>query len=160
MIRTLGLYQPYAQLMLHGKLESRWIAKGKKAPFPLGKYLLYATKKAYSVKEFKHLAGEHYERARLAISNEELKTSVALCVGDLIERKPITTFGDLADTFYDPPFDQLAYRDADHPEFEIDDYVLWGLRFNEVKPIKPFPFKGKQGVGFLSAENEAKIIYI
>ena len=45
-IRTLGFYQPYCTAMLHGKVETRWIIEGRTPPMPLGKYLLYSTKKS------------------------------------------------------------------------------------------------------------------
>lgn len=44
-IRTLGFYQPFGTLMLHGKIETRWVKVGKKPPFPEGKYLFYSTQK-------------------------------------------------------------------------------------------------------------------
>ena len=47
-IRTLGFYQPFGSLMLHGKIETRWVRKGKKPPFPLGKYIFYTTQKGKS----------------------------------------------------------------------------------------------------------------
>jgi hypothetical protein len=57
-IRTIGLYQPFASLMHHGKIETRWVKKGKKPPFPLGKYILYSTLKSYSDKELDYICGE------------------------------------------------------------------------------------------------------
>lgn len=44
-VRTLGFYQPFCSLMFHGKKETRWVRKGRKPPFPFGKYLFYSTKK-------------------------------------------------------------------------------------------------------------------
>jgi len=39
-------------------------------------------------------------------------------------------------------------------EIIIDDHTLWGLHFENVQRIKPFEFKGKQGVGILSDEHK------
>lgn len=44
MIRTLVIYQPYATLMGHGKLETRWVKHGRKPPFPRGKLKPVITK--------------------------------------------------------------------------------------------------------------------
>lgn len=58
-IRTLGLYQPYASLMLHGKIETRWVEDGKKPPFPIGKYLIYSTKQDSSMQSFLAISGKY-----------------------------------------------------------------------------------------------------
>ncbi len=71
--------------------------------------------------------------------------SVALCIGDLVEvvdLEPLS--GDETYVLYD----------------EDDEKRMVVLRFKNMKRIKPFPFKGKQGVGFLSKEDEAKIEYL
>ncbi len=144
-IRTLGFYQPYASLMLHGKVESRWVIKGKKPPFPLGKYLIYSTKKRYSPEGFKDIAGDkaHYALDLLKDEPTASLDGYALAVGDLVEIVPMT-----------PTMELRAFIDTDMRLWEsqdpitIDGRCLWGLVFDDVKRIKPFPFKGKQGVGF------------
>jgi hypothetical protein len=153
-IRTLGLYQPYASLMLHGKIESRWVEEGKKPPFPLGKYLIYSTKKSYSVESFKHLSGEYYQAARNIITREEtsILNGYAICLGDLVKVEKIG-MGQLPKAFVDVNLTmiKLAKPDIDFfNEIIIDDRQLWGLHFQNVQRIKPFPFRGKQGVGILS----------
>lgn len=150
-IRTLGLYQPYASLMLHGKLESRWVKKGKKPPFPPGKYLIYSTKKRYSDAEFKHVAGHMAVEAKMVLKDEPTVNlcGYAIAVGDLVELIQMT-----------PILEPSAFIDTDLMQWQsnapiiIDGYVLWGLRFENVCRIKPFPFKGKQGVGFYEGEIE------
>lgn len=156
-IRTLGLYQPYASLMLHGKVESRWVKAGKKPPFPLGKYMIYSTKKSYSEKEFKHISGGCYRYAVVLLEDESTKNlnGYAIAVADLVE---VTTFGQSTGmpenrAFVDTPMDQWESNDP----ITIDGHVLTALVFENVKRIKPFPFKGKQGVGFLTEEQVSKI---
>jgi hypothetical protein len=150
-IRTIGLYQPYASLMLHGKLESRWVQKGKKPPFPLGKYLIYSTKKRYSDAEFNYVAGRMAFEAKTILKDEPTADlcGYAIAVGDLVELILMT-----------PVLEPSAYIDTDLTLWEsnapitVDDHVLWGLRFENVCRIKPFEFRGKQGVGFYDGEIE------
>jgi hypothetical protein len=163
-VRTLGLYQPYATLMLHGKIESRWVQEGKKAPFPLGKYLIYSTKKAYTVREFEHVAGEYSSDAVKLFSGDETLDlyGYALAIGDLVEVKKMG-MGEIPKAFIDINLTML--KDAKEgvdlwEEITIDESTLWGLHFKSVKRIKPFPFKGKQGVGFLSTEDQSKIEFV
>jgi hypothetical protein len=144
-IRTLGLYQPYAELMMHGKIETRWIKKGTKPPFPKGKYLLYACKKEYTLTQLSVIAGNQYNRITTIINGLDLIRGAAIAVGDLVKHIYIVP-GMEDETFvrYQPPLSK----------------VMVGLIFENVKRIKPFPFKGKQGVGFLSKEDERKIEFV
>lgn len=163
-IRTLGLYQPYASLMLHGKIESRWVEEGKKPPFPLGKYLIYSTKKSYSVEEFKHVAGDYYNDARNIITREETSTlnGYAICMGDLVKREKLG-YNQLPKAFVDINITmvKMGKEDIDwYKEIIVDGRQLWGLHFENVKRIKPFEFKGKQGVGFLSRVDQMRIEYV
>lgn len=161
MIRTLPLYQPYASLMLHGKIETRWVNKNKKPPFPLGKYIIYSTKKSYSWDSFKELSGEYFEKAMRILNNEATPNGVAICTCDLVKVEdaypllmPETYVG------LERIGEQLDL-DSEASELVIDGQKLRFLHFQNVKRIKPFPFKGgKQGVGFLSKEDEDKIVYI
>jgi len=163
-IRTLGLYQPYASLMLHGKIESRWVAVEKKPPFPLGKYLIYSTKKSYSVESFKRLAGDYYQSARNIITREETSTlnGYALCIGDLWMVQPLG-FNNLGKAYVDINAEMVRMGKEDIDWFEeiiVDEHQLWGLHFENMQRIKPFPFKGKQGIGFLTDEQFEKIEFI
>lgn len=160
-IRTLGLYQPYATLMLppYNKIETRWVMAGKKPPFPLGKYVIYSTKKFYSNYEFEEIAGERlanyaWREMRQHDKFEHFKwRGYAIGIGELYEIKKMEKrYGDRA--FVDVKETTNGIY-TDYPDFQ-----LWALFFRDVKRIKPFPFKGKQGVGFLSKEDEAKIEYI
>lgn len=155
-IRTIGLYQPYASLMLNGKLESRWVAADRKPPFPKGKYLIYATKKEYSNEEFQRIAGMFWDKAMSILRTEKTKhlTGVGLAIGELYRVESIRTISQCDEAFVEPPSPL-----DDSEQFTYDSHCLWGLRFKDVKRIKPFPFKGKQGVGFLSEEDKKKIVF-
>lgn len=140
--------------MLHHKLESRWVKKGKKPPFPLGTYLIYSTKKAYSIEEFRHLSGNHFNAARNIITKEPTShlNGHAICLGDLTDIIPMTSILE-ASAFIDTDMTQWETNG----QIQIDDRLLWGLGFKNIRRIKPFPFKGKQGVGILSEIDKAKI---
>ncbi len=152
-IRTLGLYQPYAGLMCppYNKIETRWVKKGKKAPFPLGRYLIYATRYSYNMGKLHDISGtRQYDRIR-KIREEEpelfAKRGAALCVGDLVEVYDLATHSD-HETFVEWTFDDKGER------------RMVGLIFENMKRIKPFPIKGKQGIGFLTEEQKKLIEYI
>jgi len=158
-IRTLGLYQPYATLMLHGKIETRWVAVGKKPPFPLGKYLIYATQKCYNFHDAEKLMGDQVDKAhekfRLEFQfgssgtlNPKTKSFLlghAICIGDLVS---------IIDPILPSTTDTYVEYVAPCSRRRV------GLVFENMKRIEPFQFKGKQGIGFLTPEDEAKIKYI
>src|SRR6478609_1851248 len=137
-IRTLGLYQPFAALMAFGKVETRFVKQGRKPPFPLGKYLIYSCKKGYDT-----LGGglinictpaQEEKIEELLMANDFLfcEFGSALVIGDLVRIiDPLTP--DVENTFVD-------YIPPDEKERRV------GLIFENVSRIKPFPFKGKQGI--------------
>ncbi len=153
-IRTLGLYQPYAQLMLHGKIESRWIKMGKKPPFPLGRYLLYATKKSYSIPEFNHIAGKYADDARQTLKGDQIFNGYAIGIGKLVKVQQFDMRDGLK-AWVD--IEKLEPELQHKPYIAIDYHILWGLHFEDVQRVNPFPFKGKQGVGFLDDELKKRI---
>jgi hypothetical protein len=147
-IRCLGMHQPFASLMLHGKFETRWVAAMKSPPFPLGKYLLYTTDSGYDKKAMLHISGE-YQMVRMAqaLSGEPtFKLSRhAICIGDLVEVRRMTT-DDENNCFV--KFKLYDYRDT-KDGFKRK-YFLWCLIFKNVKRIEPFFFQyGKQGIGII-----------
>lgn len=146
---TIGLYQPYASLMLAGKIESRWVRLGYKPPFPLGHYMIYATQKAYEEAEFVHMAGEHYPQAKTMLDGRPQPRGCMIAVGLLFKVEAIKTWDDANKTYYSPP---LESHGANGPPFIYDHRMLYGLHFKAVLPTKPLPFRGKQGVGIADLE--------
>ncbi len=151
-IRTLGLYQPFAALMAFGKIETRFVRQGRKPPFPLGKYLIYACRKGYSVLDGDLVnictPAQADQIEELLMENDFLfcEFGSALMIGDLVSIiDPLTNV--IESTFVD-------YIPPDEKERRV------GLVFENMRRIKPFPFKGKQGIGFLSDEDKAKIEYL
>lgn len=143
-IRTLGLYQPYATLMLppYNKVETRWVRRNKKPPFPLGKYLIYATKKQYTAFEFESIAGKRlaHQANKLLFQHgdKNLWIGHAIGVGELYKIEEMTNRLD------DRAFVESFAGDSAHQ--------MWALHFKDMKRINPFKFKGKQGVGILPKE--------
>lgn len=168
-IRTLGLYQPFATLMGCGKeIETRWVQAGRMAPFPEGYYLLYSTQKAYTQNQFDSIALKYrYKGWNAANSDESIDLNgYALWVGKLVKR-----------ALLEPNEREKAFVDVDllcggmftmfkpkwykeQGRYYDQEYRLWGLHFRDVKRIKPFVFKGKQGVGILSEEDKNKIEFV
>ncbi len=152
-IRTIGLHQPYAGLMLHGKIETRWVIVGKKAPFPIGKYMIYATGTMYTRKQISNVSGDQYDHVleyacSLFTDPKEFQCSQPLCLADLVLVRDMTELDSkLAFVQYRPP-----YRDDKGKTRR-----LVALSFTNHQRIEPFPFKGKQGVGFLTAEQKQLI---
>lgn len=149
-IRTLGLYQPFAGLMVSGKIETRRVKTGRKAPFPIGYYLLYATQKEYPLDKVKTISGNQYSKILQIRADDPTSlcqiTGHAICIGQLCKRFRI----------FDNSFDEKTFV-----QYYFDpEYALIGLEFRDVRKIAPFPFRGKQGVGFLSADDRAKIKFI
>lgn len=179
-IRTLGLYQPFATLMLppHDKIETRWVPVGKKPPFPLGWYMIYSTKKRYDWQEVKNLSGSYWEALRLEMKHEkELKLAnpgnllydriddlqgYAIGFGQLIEVRPWTpltspqTFIDV-DPYQCDEHDMNGVPKQWQPNVVIDGYGLWNLVFDKMYRVNPFPFRGKQGVGILTFEERQRL---
>lgn len=145
-IRTLGMYWPFSVMMLHGKIETRWVRNGKKPPFPLGKYLIYTTKKGYNTDELlecEMITLEQYDEIKKALYTEKIIFGIPLCIGDLVEIiDPIMP--DTPNTF-------VSYQAPDVCNRRV------GLVFKNVKRVKTFELKGKQGIGFLTEEQKSKL---
>lgn len=145
-IRTLGYYQPFCSLMFHGKKETRWVRKGKKPPFPLGKYLFYSTKKkCESLLEWCGLEIMNSIRVTLDSDDSMYYNGYALGYGVLSNIR-LMTKEDEAAAFVKYQGEQVRV-DKNGKEHV---YVQWILEFKHVERITPYPFKdGKQGVGIL-----------
>lgn len=145
-IRTLGMYQPFAELMLHGKIETRWRMVSRKIPFPLGKYLIYSTQKVFKEWELKHLCGQHqWTRVIERVGNiSELNRQSAICFATLKDIVMVM-----------PGMEDQTFIKHVPPS---GGYARFGLIFDDVKPLVQTPFKeGKQGVGFLYQDSFSEL---
>ena len=153
-IRGLSWRQPFASLMLHGKIETRtWKTNYR------GWVLICASKKSYTSDELYYICGGQYQYRRII---------------DVLGYDP-SQFDDLYGRCDPPKFDdncgqaisvgKLVDCRPMKKEDEDDCFVsyspnLWCHIYKDVKEIKPFPFKGKQGWSKLDKETFDKIEYI
>lgn len=137
------MYQPFCSLMItKDKLETRWVLNGKKPPFPLGKYMIYACKKMLKPEEVARISGPYLEESEWAGDIRYAYTGMPMFIADLV-----------------------LVRDMTWDDQELA-FVEWGqakdsrqviLDFKNRQRIKPFPFKGKQGVGILTTFEKSQI---
>lgn len=152
-IRTLGFYEPFGSLMLHGKIETRWIMTGKKPPFPLGRYAFYTTQKECTCDELLEWCGEDLMEEIMKKTDHTVRPSMLLGFGTLTNIRPMT--------IQDEPTAFVKYhglKTVDTPKGMVRK-TQWALIFTDVKAIEPVWFLddngkslGKQGVGFLPAK--------
>jgi hypothetical protein len=157
-IRSLGFYQPFGSLMLHGKIETRWVRVGRKPPFPIGKYLLYSTLGSCDLKSLESwCTDDNMNDIDAALRNETTRTfyGYALAVGILKDVSPMVKEQE-KECFVEYKGVQIKgdEKKGFHP------YQQNCLYFLNVQRIKPFNFKGKQGVGILTEEQKKQIIYV
>lgn len=119
---ALSWKEPFATLMLHGKIETRtWHTNYR------GYVLICASKKMYSVEEVTNISGEvQSERLWEIILKKPLATGHAIAIGDLVECRPMT------------PQDEDKCFVKYNPK-------LWCHVYGCVIPIEPVPWKGTQG---------------
>lgn len=123
-LMALSWKQPYAGLMLHGKIETRtWPTKYR------GWVLICASKKAYSLGEELTISGtEQQTRISMIQSRQELnlQTGVAIAIGFLVDCHPMAKGSE--------PGCFVQYKPG-----------LWCHVYTHVQPIEPFEWKGSQG---------------
>ncbi len=124
-IRALSRKQPYASLMLHGKMETRtWSTKYR------GKVLICASQRSYSDLDILKISDIEGTKAILdTLTSNRVNASItgkAIAIGELIDCRPMTK-EDEAKTF-------VKYCPG-----------LWCHVYENVKELIPFPWKGTQG---------------
>jgi len=155
-IRTLGFYQPFGSLMLHGKIETRWARVDRKLSFPLGKYLFYTTKKSCDSAQLWEWSGSDIiNRINSILLDEPTKnlTGWAIGIGELTSTRLMNREDE------ENCFVLYASTDFRKDKNEVyHEYHQFCLHFENVKRIMPFEFKfGKQGVGILPESERPKI---
>lgn len=152
-VRTLGFYQPFCSLMLHGKKETRWVREGKKPPFPLGEYLFYSTKNPCANQTLFQWCGPEI---MLSISETlsgditRFMNGIALAVGELVNLRLMTKEDEAA--AFVKFVGKRTVKDKDGNDVV---QVQWILEFQNITTINPFKFKeGKQGVGKFMLHSE------
>ncbi len=139
-IRALWWYQPFASLMLppYNKIETRTYPTKVR-----GKVLICVCKKNLTISELGEITGNEQYRKIVssglyghAFHREHLGKAIA--IDDLVDCRPMTK----------------EDEDKCFVEYRQDRYC-W--IFDNVKPIEPFPIKGKQGWTILDEETKDKI---
>jgi len=136
-LRALSLYNPYAGLMLHNKIETR--------PRPTnvrGWVLIASCKLWYAQEAALKISGQHqFDRITQIIadskSNEFIDGS-AIAIGNLVDCRPMETWDE------DACF--VQHRPG-----------LYCWVFTDVRPMIPFKWSGKQGWAFVPQEVKDKI---
>lgn len=143
LIRALWWKQPYASMMLIGKIETRtWETNVR------GKVLICSSKLPYWPQEAAQISGGlHFSAiSKLRKSNYKLFDTLqlngyAIAIGDLVDCRPMT--------IEDEEKTYVKYREG-----------LWCHIYENVLPIKPFEIKGSQGWRILTDEQKKQIILI
>jgi hypothetical protein len=140
-ILALSWKQPFASLMLCGKIETRvWKTKYR------GEVLICASKKSYSLKELNDICGQYqlyriFDTLHCDLGCVDDLCGLAIAIGRLVDCRPMQkTDEDNCFALYNPD--------------------LWCHVYEDVREIKPFPFRGKQGWSKLDKTTFDKIEYI
>lgn len=162
-IRTLGLYQPFASLMLHGKIETRWVLEGRKPPFPIGKYLFYSTKKGCSNEQIFDWCGKDmYDHILKVLKNDDtsLLNGYAIAIGDLVRVRKLECHEENI-AFVKFVGKKTVFNTNDGSFSDPRVKVQWALVFDNVKPIQPFEWNfGAQGIGKVPDSEMGKIKFL
>lgn len=138
-LKALTWKQPFAQLMLHGKIETR-----SRRTHVRGWVLICAGQSAYDYKKTLEIMGvEQYNRLKQtlsAIDAAEITTNhgFAIAIGKLVDCRPMTP--EDADACF------VAYRTG-----------LWCHIYEDVQAIEPIPWKGAQGWRTVPDDVKSKI---
>lgn len=121
-IRALTWREPFATLMLHGKIETRvWPTNYR------GWVAIHAGKAQYKGEEVKEMSGDHYGRILDTIAEEEYNLGHIIAVGRLIDCRPMV------------PADEAKCFVKFNPK-------LWCHVYTDIVRLTvPIPFQGKQG---------------
>lgn len=136
-IMALSWKEPFASLMLQGKIETRvWKTDYR------GFVLICTSKKKYNNQEVLNISGpEQYQRVIDMLDGKEMKHGYAIAIGKLIHcRKMIKADEDKCFVEYNPD--------------------LWCHIYEDVRPIVPFEWKGTQGWKKLIRLDLEKILLI
>lgn len=137
-LMALSWKQPYAELMLHGKIETRtWPTNYR------GWVLICASKQGYYTEQLRRISGA-YQMVRMGqfLNVEAPKyEGMAIAIGRLMDCRPMK------------PEDE----DACFVKYYED---LWCHVYNHVYSIRPFPWKGSQGWKEVSEEIKKQIIIL
>lgn len=125
-IRALSLKQPYASMMLKGKVETRsWATEYR------GFVLICSSLKSYSEKELKEISGDRFTAEIKRLCNDQLTIlpqGMAIAIGELYDCKPM-------------------WKEDEIQTFVLHSEGKFCHYYRNVFPIMPIPWKGNQRWG-------------
>jgi hypothetical protein len=156
-IMALSWKQPFAQLMLHGKIETRtWSTNYR------GLVLICASKDPYRLNEVSKIAGDQlYNIERTLITNFKfLPIGKAIAVGRLIDcRKMIPEDEEKCYVKFRPEWEEKKLN-KQTGQIKVTKRNLWCHIYSDVKPIEQFEWNGVQGWKALTQEQIDKIKFV
>lgn len=133
-LMALSWKQPYAELMLHGKIETRtWHT------YYRGWVLICGSQSGYTSKQIENISGIIQKgRIHESLRNANIIGGYAIAIGKLVDCRPM----------------QKEDEDKCFVEFYPD---LYCHVYENVQAIEPFPWKGTQGWKEVDPETKNKI---
>lgn len=147
-VMSLSFKQPYAQMMLHGKHETRTRDTNVR-----GWVLICASLKPYGVQELLNISG-HTQYSRIEDALKGVDGS--LCHGEAIAIGYLTATKWMGD-YYGNKDSMAKIEDKCFVKYNSD---LWIHEYEDVQAIEPFHWKGTQGWKNLDQETKDKIILL
>jgi len=133
-VRALSFKDPYATLMLTGKIETR-----SRPTSYRGLVLIAVSKKVYSVEEIERISGDHFRAVFQGLHNRFLFSGFAIALGRLVDCR-LMQEADEAKCYVKYQFGKYCWVFEDVTELE-----------------HPFPWKGTQGWKTLTHEQKQLI---
>lgn len=164
-IRALWLKQPFASLMLHGKIETRTYPTKVR-----GKVLLCSCKQPFDYKKVIEISREQVGRINdaLQVHYSTLPLGVAICVANLVSCHPMRLLNEdkCFVKFHEPWVEVRTKKKFSKTTGKwelVEEKIikrLWCWIFDDVQAVEPFELDGKQGWAILDEETKDKIITI
>lgn len=147
-IRALSWKQPFAELMLHGKIETRtWSTKYR------GAVIICASKSGYPEKQIIEITGpENYDRIQRLVNPKKAVKGKAIAIGRLVDCRPMVP-EDVEKCF-------VKYHTPVHIEGTKRFKRLFCHIYEDVVRIDPFGWKGTQGWRTLDEKTRDRVIII
>jgi len=151
-VRALSWKQPFASLMLHGKVETRtWDTKYR------GWVLICASKAPYNDRQINEISGDVQYKIMQTILTKNYYTipiGEAFAIGRLIDsRRMGSLLGDRV-------ISTEGCMEIENRTFVKINYSLFLHEYRDVQPIVPFEWKGSQGWKTLDESTKDKIILL
>ena len=158
-VRALNWKQPYAELMFHGKIETRtWNTDYR------GLVLICASKAPYHRDEILKISGnnqlarmEHIIQRPINYKINLMYPGHAVGIGELVDCRPMTKEDedDCFVQYIEPWVENKVIPNTLFRKFTKKQ--LWCHIYKNVRRITPFPWKGSQGWKTLDTETKRKV---